>query len=327
MDDIIRLRLGGLALLAALALAGTSTADEPRWYRIELAGGERITARYLGEDAECWVVSFQGSPLRLPKSGVRSMEPSASESAQNSPPAAVPRPAASRGETTAQRDPPAGPATTSSTGAVLPLDPAAEEAIRDSIEVLASTQEADVNRAFRSLGDALPAARPILHASLDHRSAEVRMRLIKLLGERGDAKEDLKAVAGRLRDDKSTVRLAAVMALKEFGPDALQELVSYLGTETQFNNRKMAVKAISKWRDKRALEPLVQRLRSEPDESVRFWVVIALENLTRLKLGSEPEAWEAYLVEMRRQEQMERLAREAPDGAGTPKTGSTSEKE
>jgi HEAT repeat protein len=150
-----------------------------------------------------------------------------------------------------------------------------------------------------------------------------RIFAVKILGERGNAKDDLAAVAAALRDRSPQVRLAAVMAVRKLGPAGFQPLVDQLAREAEPNNRKMAVKTLQEWRLKEAVPHLVKLLHKERDKGVKRFCVVALEALTGKKLGDDQAAWYGYLERLRLQEEADRLRAErqkAPPAAAVETT-------
>ncbi len=250
--------------------------EEGKWYDLELDDGKRMVAQFRAEEEDAYTFSFEGDVLSIEKSAIRKMEPS------------------------------------SRTGDGRPVTPE-EERIRVAVEGLASEGSDEVLRAYRLLSRVFPSSRPSIHHALTHRSPRVRALAVKLLGERGTAREDLEAAAGRLSDEKSSVRLAAVMALRALGGEGLPDLVRYLPTETVPNNRKMAVKTLQVWRDRRAVAPLVDLLAKETEAGVRTFIAGALETLTGQSFGQDANAWTAYCIEETRRQEMKRILESRPE--------------
>jgi hypothetical protein len=295
--------MAALAVMVRAALAG----EEPGWYRVELSSGSELTARLVMEDEEFYVLNFQGAVLRVEKSGVLKIE-------RLSAPRAGPREADPAPEGRAGKAPP-GPEPVPGADREGPPQPGEgaenEEALRDAVEALASTDDEEVTRSYRLLARDFKAGSPFLRLALSHQSPRVRNLAVKLLGEQGTAKDDLAAVSGRLADDRPEVRLAAIMAVRALGAAGFSKMAECLESETVPNNRKMAVKTFQRWRDRRAVAPLVERLAHEPDGGVRGFIAVALESLTGQKLGQDPEAWAAYLSEEEGRRGLEKLKQAA----------------
>ena len=295
--------LGGVIGVALPAFSG-----EPRWYLVVLKGGESLIARLVEEEEGFYILNFQGSVLRVAKSGVRKFEPLAKSAVSLS--EGTPRAARSSlddvedpGALPAAPEPPEIPPTRE--------EERLEEELRDAIESLASPAEPAADRSYKKLAAEITTARPLVHVALRHQSHWVRTLSTKLLGEKGTAKEDLAMVVGRLADYKPGVRLAACMAVRALGPEGFQALVSYLKTETVPNNRKMAVKTFLHWKDPRAVPFLVERLSQESDKGVRGFIEVALEELTGQEFGQDHEAWTNYLLELKSQKETEQVSEAA----------------
>jgi len=277
-------------ICAATCLAAPLRGGQaPGWYRVELAaGGEPLTVKLVSEEPEVFVLSFEGSILRVEKKAVKTIKRIAlPEDGQAAPDAGkAGNPAAGAGR--AQAKDAGGRAKASGKR---PSD----AALRDAVELLASTDEAASGRAYRLLTQEFGAARPHLHRALKHGNSRVRMMAVKLLGEKGSVKEDLLAAGTRLSDPEAQVRRAAVGALRALGNAGLPALVRYLETESVASNRKAAVQTLKIWNDAQAVGPLVHLLARERDAGVKNFAILALESLTGQKYGKDLAAWQAYL--------------------------------
>jgi HEAT repeat protein len=166
----------------------------------------------------------------------------------------------------------------------------------DAIEALASMDPPTRIRAYRVIQDYFPGCRPFVHGALRHREARVRKLAVKVLGENGEARHDLAPATTLLRDPEGTVRLAAVMAIRELGPDtALEPTLAHIRWEPEINIRRMSIKNLRRWKDSRAVPTLKQLLRSEEDRNVRVSIARALDAITGLGLGESPRAWLQHL--------------------------------
>ncbi len=290
-------------LLFWFAAAPLRGAESPGWYTVELKTGASLTAKLLSQEKDSCVFSFQGTMMRLDRNDVRRLERVTSPSR----PVEAPAPSTAHSSTVA----PVGKGT--EIEAPQPGQTAENEerleAILDSIERLASTEDDGARHAYVHLQKEFVLARPLLHVALRHQSPRVRSLVVKLLGEKGTAAEDLPAVSTLLSDERAAVRLSAVMAVRAFGPDGFADLMRYVETETVPNNRKIAVKTFYRWKEKRALVPLAMRLKSENDDGVRNFIVDTLEGISGLKLGRDPATWTAYLTQQEHAEALERIMR------------------
>jgi translation elongation factor EF-Ts len=75
-----------------------------------------------------------------------------------------------------------------------------EIAVRDAIEQLGTMDTQAAIRAFAEVSKRFPDCRSVVHENLSHRVKRVRKLLVKLLGENGDAANDLEVVKPLLAD-------------------------------------------------------------------------------------------------------------------------------
>jgi HEAT repeat protein len=177
------------------------------------------------------------------------------------------------------------------------------------VEMLASRENRTVQQAYQYLSKNFSYARPLLYRAINHENPRVRRLSLKLLGEDGTAAVDLREIARGLKDPEDSVRLAAIMAVRALGPEGMPYMVWCLEREREPNLRKMVARTFYFWEDFRAVAPLADRLGREPNRGVRNYIVVALESLTKQKLGQDAEAWSAYLLEERRRQEAERIVR------------------
>jgi HEAT repeat protein len=167
---------------------------------------------------------------------------------------------------------------------------------RDAMQALErSPKTRELRGALKVLCDGYPESRPVLAESLRIGSPRARAFALKILGQKGGTDKDLALVTKALADSCPRVRLAAVMAMQRFGGDGFQELVHHIPSETEPNNRKMAIIVLQRWGDKRAVPYLVRWLERERDQNVRDYCVRALEALSGERLGKNAAAWSSYL--------------------------------
>lgn len=304
--------IASVLILALPTLAGAG--EETRWYRVELKSGQDFTGRYMSDEKDFHVFSFQGETLRVAKNEVKSLTPlGRSPGTPAGASAAGEDPKGDGAEITAGD----GPEPKRGKGLVT------DDQLRDAIEELSAQNDDAVQSAYRLLSANFEDARPFIHLALSHQSSRVRKLSVKLLGEKGTAQDDLKWTVKMLSDDKPMVRLAAVLAIRTLGPDGYLELIKYLETEIEPNNRKLAVKTFQQWREVRAVAPLISRLQHEPDEGVRNFIAVALEFLTRKSLGTDANAWSEYLANDQEQKNLQKILemeaasrRSGAEGAG-----------
>ncbi len=194
------------------------------------------------------------------------------------------------------------------------------EQYRAAARILETSTDFDnLLEALEILREGFPESRVVLHECARSRVAQARSFALRALGEKGDPERDLPVAEAALKDPDKTVRFAAVMAIRNLGPAGLAKLLEYLPGETEPNNRKMAIKTLQHWGEKKSIPALVRLLRNEKDRGVRNFIVTALEVLTRCRFGDDIEAWEAHAERLALQEQAERLLAEPPfQGAKKP---------
>lgn len=182
-----------------------------------------------------------------------------------------------------------------------------------TLETAVDTQT--ILAAMATLREGYPSSRDVLLESMKSGSPKTLCFALQILGEKGQAKKDLSAVAERLKHKSAKVRLAAVMAIRRLGSAGYQDLVAYIPGENDANNRKMAIKTLQGWDATEAVPFLVSLLRKEKDKGVRNFLVTALEVLSRRKLGARQEAWDAHVESLASAEQAKALKSQ-----GTPET-------
>lgn len=206
------------------------------------------------------------------------------------------------------------------TGDADTVDEALLEEYRAAARILeASTDAANLLEALDALREGLPGSREVLHQLARSGVPQARCFALRALGEKGEAEKDLPVAEAALKDPDKRVRFAAGMAIRNLGPGGLEKLLEYLPGEPDPNNRKMAVKTLQHWGDKKAVPVLVRLLKDEKDRGVRNFLVTALEVLTKRRLGEDVEAWEAHVEGLALKEQAERILAEPPfQGAKKP---------
>lgn len=168
----------------------------------------------------------------------------------------------------------------------------------EAIARLGSTSRMpEIKRNMEILRDGFPASRPVLVKASKGKNPRVRALAIKLLGDHGNVDDDLDAVAAGLQDDVSTVRMAAVMALRRLGKEGAPAILSLLPREREPNIRKMAVWNLKTWGDPDAIPALARSLRTERDPGVRKHTVRALRALSGRIYGDDTDAWIACAEE------------------------------
>lgn len=169
---------------------------------------------------------------------------------------------------------------------------------KEAIARLGSTSRMpEIKRNMEVLRDGFPDSRPVLVAAAKRSTARVRALAIKLLGDHGNVEDDLDVVAGGLADEASSVRMAAVMALRRLGKDGAPAILGHLPREREPNIRKMAVTNLKAWGDPDAIPPLARSLRTERDRGVRKHTVRALRSLSGRIYGDDTDAWIACAEE------------------------------
>lgn|SRR2546428_8491175 len=192
------------------------------------------------------------------------------------------------------------------------------ETFREAVKVFESKQDIKVVvGAMDVLRKGFPASRPVLVECLEKASPGAKCFALQVLGEQGEAAKDLQVVSKALRDSTKRVRLAAVMAIRRLGKDGFPALKAYLPSESEPNNRKMAIKTLQVWGDRAAIPLLVQLLRKEEEKTVRNFLVTALEVLSGKNLGDDLNAWETYESDQSIQEQAKILLPKKPEVEAT----------
>ncbi len=174
-----------------------------------------------------------------------------------------------------------------------------DEKMRRYEEALDQLATADDVRAMKRylkiLSDGFPASRPVLvEAARRSSSPRLRALALKLLGDHGEAKTDLEVVAEGLRDRVSSVRMAAVMALRRLGEPAFQVTLRHLPREVEPNIRKMIVRNLKILGNPAAILPLARSLRNEKHRGVRKYTVRALRSLSGETFGDDADTWVSF---------------------------------
>jgi hypothetical protein len=259
-----------VALASVLAAPGVEYGG-PGWYLVELESGQRLTLKVLAAEDDTFTASYQGLVLELPRARIESLESLRARWRRD--PASAPMPAED------------------------------EERVREAIEDMSGNEKDRSLRSYDAVRAAFPACRPLVHECLKHRAERARTLLVKLLGEHGEAGEDLDPIEPLLRDPDDGVRLAAVFAVRALvrdDPGAIPRgrelLVDHLAWEPVANIRKVTVKSLERWKDAAAVAALVSHLERETDRGVKVFVANALKYLTKKDYGTDPRAWGAYLA-------------------------------
>ncbi len=246
--------------------------DGPGWYVLEFQQGKCLTLKVLDDKENSFRCYHQGTSFVVDRQQIKSLS----------------RLAETKG-TTADS-----------------FTAAEEEKFRDRIEALAGLDLEESISAYDFLRKNFIRGRKILHESLAHRETRVRKLVVKLLGEEGKSEEDLQPIVPLLKDSEEKVRLAAVMALRKLGPQAMDALLQYLREEPVADNRKMAVKTLARWGKLDSARPLVDLLEEEKDPGVKIFIRAALKTLTKNDLGEDPDAWRELLNKTDRRENTEK---------------------
>ncbi len=186
-------------------------------------------------------------------------------------------------------------------------DPAVvDEVIRKALEPVKATPRPGPG-AMLNMVRALTESRSMLLEAAANGSPDLRAMAIKILGEMGN-EEDLALVVGGLSSPHSNVRLASIVALRNFpGRESSEAIAKLLTRERSPNLRRMAVRTMKAWGDPAALPELVKQLEWEPHEGVRRSIVRALKTLTKRDFGDDPARWARYVEARRQYEQALRI--------------------
>ena len=170
----------------------------------------------------------------------------------------------------------------------------------------------EMKRYLKILSDGLPDARPVLVAGARQSSSpRLRALALKLLGDHGEAKTDLEVVAEGLRDRVSSVRMAAVMALRRLGEPAFQVTLRHLPSEVEPNIRKMVVRNLKILGNPAAILPLASSLRKEKHRGVRKYTVRALRSLSGEMFGDDADTWVSFAEDYVYRKNAERIVEHA----------------
>jgi HEAT repeat protein len=119
----------------------------------------------------------------------------------------------------------------------------------------------------------------VLVEALEHENPEIRHRSAEILGDIGDERA-VKPLINALKDKKSSVQWRAGEAIKKLGTPSVIYLIDALDDEDE-NVRSRSAWALGEIRDKRAVKPLMEKLKDK-NASVRWKTAIALS-----KFGKE----------------------------------------
>lgn len=188
--------------------------------------------------------------------------------------------------------------------------------IEAAMQVLDTSDDTDqLTGAMEFLRAKFKEARTALVEQITHGSYRVKCFALQVLGEQGNAKEDLAVAVAALADPKPKVRLLAVMAVRKFGPEGRADIERDLPGETDPNNRKMAVKTLHVWKSEESIPLLIKLLKQETKKTVRGFIVTALEEMTGRRLGDNPEAWDTYIEGKRLSDQAKDLQKVRAEAA------------
>lgn len=154
-----------------------------------------------------------------------------------------------------------------------------------------ASQSADLKRYLDYLGRHFEEARPLLKHAIRRGTPRVRALVVKLYGDHGNVKDDLGTVTGRLNDRSTTVRMAAVAAVRRLGQEGAPALLRRIEREPEPGIRTMAIRALKKWKDPSIIPDLARLLADEHHPNVRKHLVRALEWLSGEDYGDDTEAW------------------------------------
>ncbi len=227
----------------------------PGWYRLVLTSGQELTLIIVERTGDRFDCQFQGTHIQLHASQIEKLVGFDTEHE---------------------------------------LPPEEEVRLRQAVGQLGSLDRAASSEASRLIVDSFPECRAVLHESLTHRDPAVRREVIKILGEHGEHGEDADQIARRLYDADRDVRRTAVFALRQFGPETLDELVRYFGWEPIADLRKLVVKTFERWQDPRVVKPLIDAMQSERNPGVRRFIARALRIYLGPDYGDDPAQWKAF---------------------------------
>jgi HEAT repeat protein len=126
-------------------------------------------------------------------------------------------------------------------------------------------------------------------------SPGVRARAAEALAGFNDLRATEPLIA-TLRDENSYVRWHTAEALKDLkDPRAVEPLIAALSDEDHITRRRV-IAALGELKDTRAVEPLIALLEDQNDV-IRMDAREALQDITGLKLGEDPEKWREWWEE------------------------------
>lgn len=252
--------------LALMTGAGSVWAEYsgPDWYEIRTGSKSSLVAKVMRSDDTSYACLYQGMMLSIPRDDVSSIRPIWEVGRID--------------------------------GLPHELDREECREVLDAIEDLAEPDHRVRREAVRLLTEAFPESRPFVQHATRHKKRRVRMLSTRLLGEHGDFTLDGTVILDRLGDHKPKVRLLAILAIRKLGhqgvsTSTIDRILRYLDTETELNNKKMAVKALHYWKAEEAIKPLIRMVALEKDRGLRGFLHRALLHITGDTSIQDPTQW------------------------------------
>jgi HEAT repeat protein len=146
----------------------------------------------------------------------------------------------------------------------------------------------EAGRTLVSMGE--KAIEPVIRA-LSHEHLGIRRMAAWILGKMENPRA-VEPLATALKDDHRNVRMMAAWALAEIGGPAVESLTTTL-RDKKSQARGDAAWALAKIGDHRAIGPLVEALKEE-NPSLREDAAKALEKITGMDFGVNPDQWETW---------------------------------
>ena len=139
---------------------------------------------------------------------------------------------------------------------------------------------------------------PVLAKHLADKDYTIRRSAAEAIGRIG-GQEAFNVLSESLRDKNSETREAAVWGISKLAthePEKAIELLSGMIADASLNVKRAAVQALAGFRNRKALEVIIEKLKTE-DQNTKKIIFEVLEELSGKKFGLEYEIWRKWLEE------------------------------
>jgi HEAT repeat protein len=121
----------------------------------------------------------------------------------------------------------------------------------------------------------------------------MRRQILRTLTECPQPAAAAVIVAGLSDGDMETRRMACTCLGKRGGKEAVQELTRMISSDTNFDVRIAAVRALGQAHDPGALAPLAEAL-ADADPAMQYWALESLTAVSGRNYGNNVQAWRDY---------------------------------